>query len=67
MIKNYNQYEIIDLLKGWIEIESVYDESTADDKNPFGKIGVIIVYNECIEWLKDVTKYIKGNYELLKV
>lgn len=33
----------------------------------FGIIGLIIVYNECYEWLSGVNEYIKLNYEFLEI
>ena len=33
---NY-QYELIENIKKWCAINSQYDDSTRDDKNPFGK------------------------------
>ncbi|MDE5840381.1 MAG: pyridoxal phosphate-dependent aminotransferase [Muribaculaceae bacterium] len=36
------------------------------DVNPFGVIATIAAYNEGEEWLSQLLKYIKGNYEYMK-
>lgn len=46
--------------------KSKLQQNSITSPNVFGIIGLITAYDECREWLIDVNKYIKGNYELLE-
>lgn len=46
--------------------KSKLQQNSITSPNVFGIIGLITSYDECRDWLADVNKYIKGNYELLE-
>jgi cysteine-S-conjugate beta-lyase len=42
------------------------EQNSITSPNVFGVIGLIAAYNKSKQWLKEVSEYIKGNYELFK-
>lgn len=48
------------------KIDRAINDNEVCDVNPFGVIATVAAYNEGEEWLSQLLKYIKGNYEYMK-
>lgn len=48
------------------KIDRAINDNEVCDVNPFGVIATIAAYNEGEEWLGQLLKYIKGNYDYMK-
>lgn len=42
------------------------EQNSVTSPNVFGIIGVIAAYKKCKPWLREISEYIKGNYEIFK-